>query len=178
MKKTLYVERSTGECRSGDWVEKLDLEGVERIVVGTGPGSFAGIRSAIAFARGYQLGRPEVEVLGLPSACALARAGERLAVIGDARQGKLWIALLDGFVLEREIFQIEAIELDAGLGSDRKVVSPDHRRIGAMLAEKFREAYLGERLPDAAGLERFDRADPSAAKAEPLPIYLNPAVRS
>ena len=48
MKKTLYLERSTGECRNGDWVEALDLEGVERIVVGTGPGSFAGIRSAIA----------------------------------------------------------------------------------------------------------------------------------
>ena len=69
--KTLYIERSTGECRDGSWVEKLDLEGVERIVVGTGPGSFAGIRSALAFAQGYALGK-KCEVLGLPSACALA----------------------------------------------------------------------------------------------------------
>ena len=69
--KTLYIERSTGDCRSGDWVEKLDLDGVGRIVVGTGPGSFAGIRSALAFAQGYALGRP-CEVFGMPSPCALA----------------------------------------------------------------------------------------------------------
>lgn len=53
-------------------MEKLDLEGIERIVVGTGPGSFAGIRSALAFAQGYALGKPGLEVLGLPSACAIA----------------------------------------------------------------------------------------------------------
>ena len=95
--KTLYIERSTGECRDGDWTEGLDLEGVERIVVGTGPGSFAGIRSALAFAQGYALAT-NCEVLGLPSACALAGEG-RIAVIGDARQGKAWVALFDGFRL-------------------------------------------------------------------------------
>ena len=93
--KTLCIERSTGECRNGDWVEKLDLDGVGRIVVGTGPGSFAGIRSAIAFAQGFALGR-KCEVLGLPSPCAVAAqvyAGAKggdfpLAVVGDARRGK------------------------------------------------------------------------------------------
>ena len=60
--KTLYLERSTGECRNGDWVEKLELEDIERIVVGIGPGSFAGIRSALAFAQGYALGKRSVEV--------------------------------------------------------------------------------------------------------------------
>ncbi len=178
MKKTLYLERSTGDCRSGDWVEKLDLEGIERIVVGTGPGSFAGIRSAIAFARGYQLGRPEVEVLGLPSACALAEKDVKLLVIGDARQGKLWLAYLDGFTLEREVGQIETSELVRELAAGRSVVSPDHRRIGPLLAEKFGDAYLGERMPTAEGLEQFDLANPSAATQEPLPIYLNPAVRN
>ena len=69
--KTLYIERSTGECRDGKWVEALDLDGAKRIVVGTGPGSFAGIRSALAFAQGYALGT-KCEVLGLHSACACA----------------------------------------------------------------------------------------------------------
>ena len=55
--KTLYIERSTGASRDGNWVNDLDLDEVERIVVGTGPGSFAGIRSALAFAQGYALGK-------------------------------------------------------------------------------------------------------------------------
>ena len=54
--KTLYLERSTGDCRDGGWAEEINLDGVERIVVGLGPGSFAGIRSALAFAQGAALG--------------------------------------------------------------------------------------------------------------------------
>ena len=63
--KCLYLEKSTGSARSGDWAAELDLDGVGRIVVGTGPGSFAGIRAAIAFAQGFAIARG-CEVLGLP----------------------------------------------------------------------------------------------------------------
>ena len=69
--KTVFIERSVGEGRGGDWSESLDLDGVDRIVVGTGPGSFAGIRSALAFAQGFALGS-KCEVMGLPSPCAVA----------------------------------------------------------------------------------------------------------
>lgn len=182
--KTLYIERSTGECRSGDWVEKLDLDGVERIVVGTGPGSFAGIRSGLAFAQGYALGRT-CEVLGLPSACAAAatvfasgRAGSgRLAVIGDARQGKAWIALFDGLCLKGDVFQVDQSELRGAIPEDCRVVTPDEKRIGVLLAEVFGDRYLGGQLPTEEGLRQFAEACPSVLKAEPLPIYLNPAVR-
>lgn len=177
--KTLYLERSTGEVRQGDWVEKLDLEGIARIVVGTGPGSFAGIRSALAFAQGYQLGRPEVEVLGLPSPCAIAAGfSGRLAVVGDARQGKAWIALFEGGSMLSEVFQVEADELSAKVPEGFQVVTPDARRIGERLQGLFGGRYLGERLPDADGLKRFAEANPAALKPEPLPIYLNPAVRT
>lgn len=185
--KTLYLERSTGECRKGDWVEELDLDGVERIVVGTGPGSFAGIRSALAFAQGYALGRPGMEVLGLPSACAIAGVHfqanpgpGRLDVIGDARQGKLWIAEFDGFRLLKEVYQIDSasLRLRTPASASVSVVSPDDRRIGALLKEAFGGRYLGERLPTAEGLRVYAEADPSVLVKEPLPIYLNPAVRS
>ena len=173
--KTLYIERSTGECRDGKWVEALDLEGVGRIVVGTGPGSFAGIRSALAFAQGYALGT-KCEVLGLPSACALAGEG-RLAVVGDARQGKIWIAFFNGFNLERDVFQVDESELKGAIPADYVVVTPDAKRLDAFLRETFGDRYLGGRAPTSEGLRRFAEANPAILKPEPLPIYLNPAVR-
>ena len=173
--KTLYIERSTGECRGGDWSEGLDLEGVNRIVVGTGPGSFAGIRSALAFAQGYALAT-KCEVLGLPSACALAGEG-RVAVIGDARQGKAWVALFDGYKLEKDVFQVNQDELKGSVPIEFKIVTPDAKRIDGLLREVFGDRYLGGRTPDSEGLRRFAEACPSILKSEPLPIYLNPAVR-
>jgi hypothetical protein len=223
--KTLYLERSVSTGRGGNWVEELDLDGVDRIVVGTGPGSFAGIRSAIAFAQGYALGRP-CEVLGLPSPCAVAAqflgsvpsptgsvpspsAGSvpngrlapsaqdkrLLAVIGDARCGKLWVALFDGFSLVRDVFQVNSSKIlgsvpqGDGEGSPRtspmegaipscfSIVTVDEARIGEKLKAVFGERYLGGQTPTAEGLKAFAEANPSVLKPEPLPIYLNPAVR-
>ena len=162
----------------------LDLDEVERIVVGTGPGSFAGIRSALAFAQGYALGK-SCEVLGLPSACAIAaqtieQSNNRtmhLAVIGDARQGKAWIALFSGYSMEREVFQVNQSELSEAVPADCRVTPPDEQRIGALLAETFGERYLGGQTPTSDGLRRFAEAAPAILKPEPLPIYLNPAVR-
>jgi len=183
--KTLFIERSTGECRNGDWVEKLDVEGVERIVVGTGPGSFAGVRSALAFAQGFAIGS-KCEVLGLPSPCAIAadwfaertdEAPGPLAVVGDARRGKFWIALFDGYRMVCDVFQVERDLLGKRVPLSVKVVSPDAARIDAVLKETFADNYLGGRLPTAEGLRRFAEANPAMLKPEPLPIYLNPAVR-
>ena len=174
--KTLYIERSTGECRNGEWVSKLDLDGVERIVVGTGPGSFAGIRSALAFAQGYSIGTG-CEVLGMPSACALAKESGLLAVVGDARRDKFWVALFDGMRLLKPIFQTMADDLAVQVPEDARVVTPDEERIGLKLGEIFGARYIGGEKPAPEGLERFAEANPSILEKEPLPIYLNPAVR-
>ena len=108
--KTLYIEKSADAKRGGDWAAEFDLEGVERIVVGTGPGSFAGIRAALAFAQGYAIAS-KCEVLGLESACALAIGEGPSAVVGDARRGMYWIALFDGFKMIGEVFQVTKDEL-------------------------------------------------------------------
>ena len=177
--KTLYLERSVSTGRGGNWVEELDLDGVDRIVVGTGPGSFAGIRSAIAFAQGYALGRP-CEVLGLPSPCAVAaqiKLKGRLAVIGDARCGKLWVALFDGSSLVCDVFQVNSSEILGSVPNGFSIVTVDEARIGEKLKAAFGERYLGGQTPTAEGLKAFAEANPSVLKPEPLPIYLNPAVR-
>ena len=183
--KTLYIERSAGTGRDGNWVEELDLDGVTRIVIGTGPGSFAGVRSAIAFATGFAIGSP-CEVLGLPSPCAIAGqilgelppSGKRLAVVGDARRGKFWIALFDGFSLLRDVFLATRQELSGAIPSGFSVATADEVRIGATLKDMFGDRYLGGFIPTAQGLETFARENESLLTRNPLPIYLNPAVRT
>lgn len=174
--KTLYIEKSADVRRGGDWVSELDLDGVERIVVGTGPGSFAGIRAALAFAQGYAIASG-CEVLGLESACALATGEGPSAVVGDARRGKYWIALFDGFRMIGEVFQVTKDELALRVPRCVPVTSPDSERIGDMLKELFGDFYDGGRKPTAEGLRRFAQANPAALKPEPLPVYLNAAVR-
>lgn len=63
------------------------------IVVGTGPGSYSGVRVGIAAGMGISLAK-NVPLLGLPSICAIAEAfsQERYAVTGDARRGSWWYA--------------------------------------------------------------------------------------
>ncbi len=174
--KTLYIDKSAGDARDGGWVRGLDLAGVGRIVVGTGPGSFAGIRSAIAFAQGYSIATG-CEVLGLPSACAFAREGEDVAVVGDARRGLLWVALLHGYSLVRDVFQVVEGDIAAAVPDGFAVTSPDDRRIGELLRGVFGGRYDGGGRADSEGLRRFAEANPAALVREPLPIYLNPAVR-
>lgn len=185
---TLCIERSVAG-RSGEWVSELDLSRrPDRIVVGTGPGSFAGVRAALAFAKGYAVGSG-CEVLGLPSACALALPGRPVAVVGDARRGKAWIALFDGLKMLGEVFLADAEGIAAAVRDgyeshvgrvpdDLLVTSPDDSRIGGALREAFGERYDGGRAPTEAGLLAFAEACPGALQPDPLPIYLTPAVRS
>ena len=186
----LVIDRSVltfEECHNGAWTQALDLNGVDRIIVGTGPGSFAGIRSAIAFATGYALGRAGAprtpQVLGLTSAAALAHPTEPRAVVGDARQGKFWVALFDGYNLICPIFQVNETDSEKGPGLQSriplsvKVISPDDARIGGKLKEIFAERYLGLGVVTTAALHAAALANPKLLSEEPRPIYLNPAVR-
>ncbi len=63
----------------------------DRIVVGLGPGSYAGTRIAIATAIGLQAATSG-ELLGLPSFCAMPTNENDYAVIGDARRETFFFA--------------------------------------------------------------------------------------
>lgn len=75
----------------------VEREEIEVIAVGLGPGSYTGIRSAIALAQGWHLGR-EVKLLGLSSAdCVAAQASAeglagKVAVTIDAQRGEFYLA--------------------------------------------------------------------------------------
>jgi tRNA threonylcarbamoyladenosine biosynthesis protein TsaB len=68
------------------WKLLEPVGGVERMVVGLGPGSYAGVRITIAAALGMQAVWG-CELVGIPSVAALPSAQEAFEVIGDARRG-------------------------------------------------------------------------------------------
>jgi len=84
----------------------LSREDIECIAVGLGPGSYAGIRTAIAMAQGWQMVRG-VKVLGLASAEAVAAHAGQFGVANpvfvglEAQRGELFVAEYDASVFER-----------------------------------------------------------------------------
>ena len=174
------------DSRSGDWPVKVrdflaaqqltpaDLDG---IVVGLGPGSFAGIRAALAFAQGLALGG-RARVTGVPSTLALTRDNARTAVVGDARRGRYWTILYDGVRTERDFTLVTKEELGAAVPEDYTVVTPDGARIDALLAALYGSRYAGALTPLAARLAEVAVAHPELLVAEPLPVYLQSAVRT
>lgn len=75
----------------------VEREAIECLVIGLGPGSYTGIRSAIALAQGWQLARL-VPLIGASSADALAAAAQaqgwfgRVGVVVDAQRGEFYFA--------------------------------------------------------------------------------------
>jgi tRNA threonylcarbamoyl adenosine modification protein YeaZ len=76
---------------------KLEREQIECLVVGLGPGSYHGIRVAIALAQGWQLARG-IQLLGISSVECLAaqtqaeKISGRINVVIDAQRGEFYIA--------------------------------------------------------------------------------------
>lgn len=75
----------------------LDRKAIDCIAVGLGPGSYAGIRIAIAIAQGWQLAR-ETRLLGISSVEALALDAQIAKIYGnvtiaiDAQRGEFYLA--------------------------------------------------------------------------------------
>ena len=70
----------------------------ERIVVGLGPGSYAGTRIAISAAIGLQFAS-KAALFGLSSLCALECAAPEYAVVGDARRQTFFLAQVRNTIL-------------------------------------------------------------------------------
>jgi tRNA threonylcarbamoyladenosine biosynthesis protein TsaB len=76
--------------------EALDLHEPDWIVVGTGPGSYAGVRIALSAAIGISLAK-NLPLIGWPSLTAFDLPGGRGIVVGDARRGGCFVAeIADG----------------------------------------------------------------------------------
>jgi tRNA threonylcarbamoyladenosine biosynthesis protein TsaB len=97
------METGTGPNKPFGMIEqvlkqaRLERNQIEGLVIGLGPGSYTGIRSSIALAQGWQLGRA-VQLQGVSSAeCLAAQAhseGMRglVGVVIDAQRGEFYLA--------------------------------------------------------------------------------------
>ncbi len=87
------IEQALAEAR-------LEREQIECLAIGLGPGSYAGIRAAIALAQGWQLVRP-VKLLGISSVECLAAEAQARGWFGtvnlgiDAQRNELYLAGYD-----------------------------------------------------------------------------------
>lgn len=79
----------------------------EKIVIGLGPGSYAGVRIAIATALGLRAATA-AKLVGVPSICALDVEPSDYCVVGDARRQSFFFARVStGRLVEEPILESE-----------------------------------------------------------------------
>ena len=137
---------------------------IDQIAVGLGPGSYAGVRIAIAAATGFALAT-KAELVGLPSIVALGE-GEYVA-LGDARRESYYFALVrDGECVEGPLL-LSAEELAQKLARCPVPVVASEE-LGAVIPGAIEFRY-----PCAERLARLAAAGRSImARGDLQPIYL------
>lgn len=166
-----HQERLGGMARAAA-AEAGGLDGVERIGVTVGPGSFTGLRVGLAFAQGLgaALGRPVVGLSTLDALAASAAAPDVAALI-DARRGQVYARL---WRAGRPVGPPQAISLDAARAAVA-ALPPGSVLVGsgaALVADAAPEAVVRDLAgPSPEALARLTAcADPDAAR--PAPLYL------
>ncbi len=145
--------------------EALETADPTLIAVGTGPGSYSGVRVAIAAALGIAMAR-RLPLVGWPSVTAFDMAGDGL-LIGDARRGGFFIASLAGNRLAGppEIVTRESL---IERTTDARVWSfEDPPALPSALPATPTAAWLARRV---AALPESERA--ALAASTPEPVYL------
>lgn len=168
----------------------LDLPRLDLIAVGRGPGNYSGMRVALSIAHGLALpGKTQRFAVSsgeaLAQATAVAHGVSPVAVVGDARRGKLWYGLFDADdnrVHACATWQLlDTDALAAVIPDDALVVTPEWARLGARIQESALDAkrWLREdtfptaRAVGTVAMQRLVAGSPS----DPLtPIYLHDAV--
>jgi tRNA threonylcarbamoyl adenosine modification protein YeaZ len=151
----------------------LEREQIECLAVGLGPGSYNGIRVAIALAQGWQLAA-SVKLLGVSSAeCVAAQAqadglAGRLAVVINAQRGEFYLADYDlSTAGQREISPLRLTTQDEVRARERA----GELLIGPEVLRWFPNGRVV--FPRAAMLGQMARGRKDFAPGEKLePLYL------
>lgn len=148
---------------------------VDTIAIGIGPGSYTGIRVAIAFAEGWRLAFP-VPLIGVRSVdCLAAQAADTgftgpLLTAVDAQRGEFYVAGYEvndnGFREVAPLRLVDAASLAREAAQGNVVVGPE-------LAGRVPGAR--EELPSALTVARLARTQPRPDSEAGLePVYLRP----
>jgi tRNA threonylcarbamoyladenosine biosynthesis protein TsaB len=138
----------------------------DTIIVGLGPGSYAGTRIAISAALGLQAAS-QARLIGLPSICTLECDTAEYCVVGDARRQTFFFAhVRDNNLAEGPLLMSEA--------EVREKMDKIDRKMSIFASEKlpqFERAAI--RYPSAKVLARLAQKSHQNFAQRPLePIYL------
>ena len=136
---------------------------IDQVAVGLGPGSYAGVRIAIAAALGFEIGSG-AKLVGIASVAALETGGSRYLAIGDARRETYYFTRVeDGVCVDGPRLMTEA-ELRAAIAGEEAVFTTAE-------LPGFPEARVA--WPSALILARMAEAGRGIAATGDLePIYL------
>ncbi len=117
---------------------KLEREQIECIALGVGPGSYTGIRAAIAVAQGWQLAR-EVKIVAVSSVECIAEQARaagltgRIGVVVDAQRNEFYLAQYE-LTAEccREAQPLQIVSL-----AQVQAVQPSHTLVGPEVNKWF-----------------------------------------
>lgn len=170
----------------------LAIGGLGAIAVGTGPGSFTGLRIGLAYAKGIAMAS-RCALVGVPGFDAMALAalerdhtdpGRLVCVVADARKGEVYAALYrvvaDGLEKLSEELVIALEDLASRIAEDVMFVGDQRAKEAAALAQsRGHRVMLSETgtldlrgvCVAAIGAARFTRGETDrAASLEPLYI--------
>jgi tRNA threonylcarbamoyladenosine biosynthesis protein TsaB len=156
---------------SGAFFQSLEnlsshFQSLDAIVIGLGPGSYAGVRIAIASAIGLQTATG-AKLIGLPSICAIDPAPNEYCVAGDARRDSFFFAS----ITENQIMEGIDLYSESELRSRLEVAGRELPVFSSEKLPKFPQAIV--RYPSALVLGRLkDRGMVHSLKAPLEPIYL------
>jgi tRNA threonylcarbamoyladenosine biosynthesis protein TsaB len=150
-----------------------EREEIETLAIGLGPGSYTGIRGAIALAQGWQLGR-DVNLIGLSSVECLAAGAEQEKIFGlvniivDAQRNEFYLARYE--ISPGAWREVEGLRL-APLAEIEALAARAEQLLGPGVVEWFSSAR--NLYPDAAILGRLAASGRDFVPGEKLePIYL------
>jgi len=150
---------------------KIEREQIQAIAVGLGPGSYTGIRAAIALAEGWKLAR-EIRVTGVSSVAAIVSVAQTekifspVSVVINAQREEFYGATYD--ITETGCTEITPLKIVSrsdvlSLSQGRLIIGPE--------APKFPAGRLI--FPNAAAVAKLAAQLNDIQSTEPLePIYL------
>jgi tRNA threonylcarbamoyladenosine biosynthesis protein TsaB len=152
---------------------KIEREEIKGIAVGLGPGSYTGVRAAIALAQGWRLAR-DVKVSGVSSVEAIAAGVQsesffgRVSVVINAQREEFYIATYDiGEAALKEVEPLKilpVVEVRSRAEKGELLIGPEAAKFSPNGRVLFPQAVTVAKLSSARGAFSLDE------KLEP--IYL------